>query len=205
MGGVVQASSPASSGGVSPPVPTRGETPRELAGGTPAVPRRNPMLAGGLGALGWRSASSRRRLRSSMPLRGRAFCGAAIRGRRSLGRPCPRLISCGVPPGQDASQPTSSAIPSRPDGRAEGRGDATGMKSGARGSERMGSGTASEGPGTRMADHEFIPKYTNCKYSYPRGLGTVNSILCQAVGGEDKTGLSLGSSGAGGSNAEGRM
>ena len=37
-GGVAQASSPASSGGVSPPVPTRGETPRELAGGTPAVP-----------------------------------------------------------------------------------------------------------------------------------------------------------------------
>ena len=34
---VPQASSPASSGGVSPPVPTRGETPRELAGGTPAV------------------------------------------------------------------------------------------------------------------------------------------------------------------------
>ena len=37
---VAQASSPASSGGVSPPVPTRGETPRELAGGTPAVHRR---------------------------------------------------------------------------------------------------------------------------------------------------------------------
>ncbi len=30
--------SPASSGGVSPPVPTRSETPRELAGETPAVP-----------------------------------------------------------------------------------------------------------------------------------------------------------------------
>ena len=42
--GVAQASSPASSGGVSPPVPTRGETPRELAGGTPAVPLRNRTL-----------------------------------------------------------------------------------------------------------------------------------------------------------------
>ena len=45
--GVAQASSPPSSGGVSPPVPTRGETPRELAGGTPAVPWRNRPLAGG--------------------------------------------------------------------------------------------------------------------------------------------------------------
>ena len=44
--GVAQASSPASSGGVSPPVPTRGETPRELAGETPAVPWRNRTLAG---------------------------------------------------------------------------------------------------------------------------------------------------------------
>ena len=43
--GVAEASSPASSGGVSPPVPTRGETPRELTGETPAVRLRIRTLA----------------------------------------------------------------------------------------------------------------------------------------------------------------
>ena len=38
--------SPGSLGGISPPVSSRGETPRELAGGTPAAPKRNRTLPG---------------------------------------------------------------------------------------------------------------------------------------------------------------
>ena len=59
--------SPASFGGVSPPVPTRGETPRELAGETPAVPyvgrRRSAAFACAA------SASSPRRLHFTPPLK----------------------------------------------------------------------------------------------------------------------------------------
>ena len=109
---VPQASSPASSGGVSPPVPTRGETPRELAGedacGTLAqsyVPSRTSKSI-----TVPRSASSPRRLRFGE----QGNCGGLRPAKTASRSPCRRSPNTARAVQSPESPPTHRPSSTRP-------------------------------------------------------------------------------------------